>query len=178
MARTILYIACSLDGFIAKPDGNLDWLTSVPDPQTGDYGYAALLERINTIIMGRKTYDIVLGLSAEWFYDGFNTYVVTTNENLEIKSPDTCLLTENIKGFVEELKRTSEKDIWLVGGGELNTMFINEGLLDEMIITIIPKMIGDGIRLFAGHPAETSWRLISTQSFDTGLVNLTYEKSE
>ncbi|MCU7551430.1 dihydrofolate reductase family protein [Chitinophagaceae bacterium LB-8] len=178
MSRVILYIATSLDGFIARPDGNIDWLNSVPNPATGDYGYTELLESIGTMFMGRKTYDEVIGFGIEWPYPGIDTFVVTTDKNLEIKSPNTYLLTENIKDFVTELKKNAEKDIWLVGGGQLITTFINNGLLDRMIITIIPKLIGEGIPLFAENTAETVWKLIKTEPFDTGLVNLTYDKAE
>ena len=176
MSKTVLYIAMSMDGFIARPDGNLDWLTSTPNPEVGDYGYDELLKSIGTTIMGRKTYDEVMGFGIEWPYSGLNTYVVTSNQNLKIQSPDTYLLTENVAEFVQNLKSKSEKDIWLVGGGQLVTMFINHNLLDKMIITIIPKLIGEGIPLFAPKPNEVDWKLISAQSFDTGVVNLTYEK--
>ncbi len=177
MFKTVLYIATSLDGFIARPDGSLDWLTSVPSPDTGDYGYAAFLERIGTTIMGRLTYDEIIGFGVEWPYAGLDTYVATKNSALKIQSPDTYLLTEDLREFVTELKRKAKNDIWLVGGGQLITAFINEGLLDKMIITIIPKIIGEGIPLFAGLSGETSWKLTETQSFDTGVVNLTYEKA-
>lgn len=178
MSNVILYIATSLDGFIARPNGNIDWLTSVPNPATGgDYGYAELLDSISTTIMGRKTYDEVIGFGIEWPYTGLDTFVVTTNKHFEIKSPDTYPLTENLKAFVTDLKQKADKDIWLVGGGQLITTFINIGLLDRMIITIIPKLIGEGIPLFASKPAETDWKLISAQSFDTGVVNLTYDKA-
>lgn len=177
MSKVILYIAKSLDGFIARPDGNLDWLTSTPKPKKGDYGYTELLEGIGTIIMGRKTYDVVIGFGEEWAYTGFDTFVVTTDKNFEIKSPDTYLLTENLKDFVTELKNKAEKDIWLVGGGQLIRSFINDGLLDRMIISVIPKIIGDGIPLFPKNTAETNWKLINTEPFNTGLVNLTYDKA-
>ncbi|MFZ9956896.1 MAG: dihydrofolate reductase family protein [Flavobacteriales bacterium] len=176
MAKTVLYIATSLDGYIARPDGNLDWLTSIPSPQTGDYGYADLLNRIGAIIMGRLTYDEVIGFGGEWPYKGFDTYVVSNNKNLEIKSDDTYLLHGNIKDFVTKLKAKAEKDIWLVGGSQLLTTFINDEILDEMIITIIPKIIGDGIPLFTNKTKETNWKLVDTKSFDTGVVNLTYVK--
>jgi len=178
MSKVVLYIAQSLDGFIARPDGTLDWLTSTPNPETGDYGYAALLESIEALIMGRKTYDEVMGFGLEWFYTGLDTYVATQNKNFEIKSPDTYLLTENLTDFVTNLKKKTKKDIWLVGGGELVTTFINLGLLDKMIISIIPKIIGEGISLFAKKPLETDWILESVQSFNTGVVNLTYKKSK
>ncbi len=178
MSKTILYIAISLDGFIAKPDGNLDWLNSVPNPDIGDYGYAELLNSIGTTIMGRKTYDIVMDMGVEWPYVGLDSYIVTTNKNYEIKTPDTYLLTGDIKDFVTQLKEKSPKDIWLIGGGHLNTYFINNNLLDQMIISIVPKIIGEGIPLFAHKPAETNWKLIKTETFNTGLVNLTYEKEK
>jgi len=176
MIKTVLYIAASLDGYIARPDGSLDWLTSVPAPQTGDYGYNELLESIGTIIMGRKTYETIIGFGVDWPYTGKNTYVATTNKNVQVKSPDTYLLTDPINEFVRKLKQKTQKDIWLAGGGEVIAKFINKGLLDTIIITLIPKIIGTGIPLFSDNLKETNWRLINTQSFNTGVVNLTYEK--
>jgi dihydrofolate reductase len=178
MTKTVLYIATSLDGFIARPDGKLDWLTSVPNPQTGDYGYAELLKSIGTTIMGRNTYEEIIRFGVDWPYIGLNSFVVTTNKALKIKSPDTYTLTANLKDFVIELKKKTEKDIWLIGGGHLITTFINEGLLDRMIITVIPKIIGEGLPLFTGKPKETNWKLAEAKSFDTGVVNLTYEKED
>jgi dihydrofolate reductase len=177
MSKVVLYIATSLDGFIARPDGNLDWLDSVPNPETGDYGYTELIDSIDTIIMGRRTYDKVIGFGVDWPYNGLPTYIVTTEPGLKIQSPDTFILTGNIKDAVSGVKKKAKKDIWLAGGGQLVTSFINNDLLDKMIITIIPKLIGEGIPLFAGKPAETDWKLIKTEPFDTGLVNLTYEKT-
>mgnify|MGYP003296400586 CR=1 FL=1 len=178
MVKVVLYIATTLDGYIARPDGDLDWLISTPFPQEGDYGYADLLTSIENIIMGRLTYSQLIGFGGGWPYAGFSTYVVTTNKELKIQSPDTYLLTSQIKDFVSELKGKTEKDIWLIGGGRLVTSFINEGLLDKMIITLIPKIIGEGIPLFPDKPKETNWKLSAVKSFDTGLVNLTYEKAD
>ena len=177
MIKTVLYIATSLDGFIARPDGNLDWLTSIPNPQSGDYGYAELLDSIGTTIMGRKTYEEIIGFGVEWPYTGIDSFVVTTNKNLEIQSPDTYALTENLKDFISALKEKTDKDIWLIGGGKLITTFINEEILDKMIITVIPKIIGEGIPLFANKPKETIWKLTGVKAFDTSVVNLTYEKA-
>lgn len=178
MSKVVLYIAQSLDGFIARPDGQLDWLTSVPYPEDGgDYGYSALLSSIGTTIMGRKTYEEILNLQPDWSYPGLDSYIVSRNPNLAIQSPDTYLLKEDLKTFVTGLKQKAEKDIWLIGGGQLITEFINLDLLDKMIITIIPKIIGEGIPLFAPKPAESNWKLIECQAFDTGLVNLTYERT-
>lgn len=177
MTKTVLYIAASLDGFIARPDGSLDWLTSVPQPQNGaDYGYSDLLNSIGTTIMGRKTYEEIIGFGIEWPYIGIDSYVVTTDKEYKTKSPDTYTLTEDLSDFISDLKKKSVKDIWLIGGGKLITAFINQGLLDKMIITLIPKIIGEGLPLFAHKPRETNWVLTDSKSFDTGVVILTYEK--
>ena len=179
MTKTVLYIATSLDGFIARPDGNLDWLTSIPQPITGnDYGYTDLLNSLGTTIMGRKTYDEIIGFGIDWPYIGLNSFVITTNKELKIQSPDTYILSEDLNSFVTDLKQKSEKDIWLIGGGQIITRFINEDLLDKMIITVIPKIIGEGIPLFARKPKETNWILTETKSFDTGVVTLTYQKTD
>ena len=176
MPKVILYIATSLDGFIARPDGNLDWLTSFPQPKSGDYGYNDLLNSISTIVMGRKTYDEILAFGIEWPYTEYNTYVVTKNKSYKTTTPNTFTLNENLGTFVKSIKDKSEKDIWLVGGGSLVTAFINENILDKMIISKVPVLLGEGIPLFAHKPKETSWELKNTQAFDTGIVNLTYEK--
>lgn len=176
MKQTVLYIAVSLDGFIAGPDGNLDWLNAVPPPQTGDYGYQDFLKSVGTIVMGRKTYDEIIGFGIDWPYVGIDSYVVSNNEHLLIRSPDTYLLKGSIGDFVTELQQKASKDIWLVGGGQLITSFINEDLLDKMILTLIPQVIGEGIPLFAHKPMHTNWRLTQTATFDTGVVSLTYEK--
>lgn len=177
MGKVILYIATSLNGFIARPDGNLDWLTSVPPPESGgNYGYSELLSRINTVIMGRKTYQEVLKMDIDWPYSEFTTYIATTQPDINIQTPETYILKDNLKETVLHLKHTSDKDIWLVGGGQLITAFIQQDLLDMMIITIVPKIIEEGIPLFAQKPKETTWKLAGIQTFDTGLVNLTYQK--
>ena len=178
MVETVLYIATSLDGYIARPDGNLDWLSSFPAPETGDYGYTELLNSIEAIIMGRKTYEAIIGFGVDWPYTGIDAYVVTTNKELQIKSPDTFLLSNDTNDFVTKLRRKTKRDIWLVGGGQLITKFINEAILDKMIITVIPKMIGKGIPLFADKLKETNLRIVDIQLFDTGAVNLTYEMAK
>jgi dihydrofolate reductase len=112
----------------------------------------------------------------DWPYAGLQSYIATTDKNFIPQSPDTYPIAENLIDFVNELKEKAEKDIWLVGGGQLVTTFINHSLLDRMIITIIPKLIGDGIPLFSKKTAESNWNLVNVQPFDTGVVNLTYDR--
>lgn len=116
MSKTVLYIAMSLDGYIAKPDGSLDWLTSTPTPKDGgDYGYSDLIARVGSTVMGRTTYEEILGFGGEWPYSGLDSFVVTSNSDLEVKSPDTKSIDQDIASFLSELKATAKKDIWIVG---------------------------------------------------------------
>lgn len=176
MPKTILYIATTIDGYIARPDGNIDWLTSFPPPESGDYGYAALLESIGTIVMGRRTYDDILGFGIEWPYTGFTTYVVTHNKEYTASTPQTFIINEDAVGALRSIKDTAEKDIWIVGGGEIIKELLTEDLIDTMIIAIIPVIIGQGISLFKAPVPQSSWQLIKTESFSTGAVNLHYQK--
>lgn len=179
MKQTVLYIATSLDGFIARPDGNLDWLTSMPLPEPADdYGYSELLNSIDCTIMGRKTYEEILRFGGEWPYKGIESFVATSQKDYSIQSPDTFLLTENLRTHIQKQKLKSDKDIWIIGGGELITRCLLENVIDKMIITIIPKIIGEGIPLFAPTPPESKWKLSKMQSWNTGVVSLTYEKGE
>ncbi|MFN9778035.1 MAG: dihydrofolate reductase family protein [Candidatus Kapaibacterium sp.] len=176
MPKTILYIATTIDGYIARPDGNIDWLTSFPPPESGDYGYAALLESIGTIVMGRRTYEDILGFGIEWPYTGFTTYVVTHNKEYTASTPQTFIINEDAVGALRSIKHTAEKDIWIVGGGALIQSLLNDRLIDAMIISVVPKIIGDGIRLFPAPSEESQWRLTHTQSFNTGIASLLYER--
>lgn len=171
-----LYIAASLDGKIARPDGGLDWLPDI-DPSTGtDYGYSAFLSTVSATIMGSKTYEKILSFEGEFPYANLKNYIVTRNSGLKIDSPNTHLLVNLSKEKMKRLKEESEKDIWLIGGGEIVTEFLNMDLIDEMIIFIVPTILGEGIPLFAETPKESKWKLSKTEVFENGLVSLTYTK--
>jgi dihydrofolate reductase len=176
VAKVILYIACSIDGYIAKPDGNLEWLNSIPNPDNIDHGYSDLLKRTSCIIMGRRTYSEVLGFGVDWPYSGIKTYVASRNNDFKIETPLTYKLSGDIAEAVNKIKLETSKDIWLVGGGQLVTYFLNNDLIDKMIISVIPTILGEGIPLFPGNPKETKWTLIENTAFSTGIVSLTYDK--
>jgi dihydrofolate reductase len=176
MPKVILYIATSLDGKIARSDGSVDWLESLPNPNGLDYGYAEFLAGIGTTIMGRKTYEVVLGFGVDWPYVGLQSYVATSDQAYVTSTPDTFRVSYDLAAFVGQLKSTTEKDIWLIGGGELIRYFLEKDLLDEMILTIFPTILGEGIQLFPGHLKESNWQLMDIKSFETGIVNLTYQR--
>jgi dihydrofolate reductase len=175
MGKVVLYIATSLDGFIAGPKGELEWLHAIPMPEQGDYGYSALISSIHATIMGRKTYDLVMSFGVEWPYPGLISYIATTDKNFKVSSPETFTIQKDLLSFVHELKASSEKDIWLIGGGNLITYFLNHDLLDRMILTMIPTIIGEGLPLFPDKPKVSQWKLVATEQFNTGVVNLTYD---
>ena len=170
----ILNIATTLDGEIARKDGRLDWLYALPNPDQIDHGYGQFLSTIGSNIMGKNTYKEIPGFGVDWPYTGKNSYVVTTDKDFKSPTPDTSIVTSNLIEFVNDLKNKNEKDIWLIGGGQLITFFLNHDLLDKMILTVIPMIIGEGISLFPDNPKETSWHLENVERFETGVVNLTY----
>jgi dihydrofolate reductase len=177
MSKIILFIACSLDGYIARPDGDLDWLNNLPNPENTDHGYNDFLATISSIIMGRKTYSEVLGFGIGWPYKGINTYIASNDEDLKVPTPDTERIIGDIDLFTEMIKMKQKKNIWLAGGGQLVTYFLNHNLIDRMIISIIPLILGEGIPLFPNKPEESSWVLAGTETFSTGVVSLTYNRA-
>ncbi|HSA42998.1 MAG TPA: dihydrofolate reductase family protein [Bacteroidales bacterium] len=176
MSKTILYIATSLDGKIARMDGSLDWLYALPNPNHIDYGYEQFLSTIGATIMGKNTYKEILGFGVDWPYAGLKSYVVTTDKAFKSTTPDTFIVSNNLKDLVNDLKKRNKKDIWLIGGGQLIASFLDNDLLDSMILTLIPTTIGEGIRLFQDISKETTWTLKSVERFETGVVNLTYDR--
>ncbi len=178
MSSIQLFIACTIDGFIARENGSLDWLFELENPNRTDHGYNDFISGIDTLVMGRKTYEALLGLVDEWPYPNCKTYVVTHKTSFEITTASTSVLHEVNEEVINDLMNRSSKNIWLVGGGELITCFVNLGAIDEMIISIIPIILGKGIRLFTGIPVETNYELVNTESFETGVVNLKYKKKQ
>ena len=177
MSLVKLYIATSLDGFIARPDGNLDWLMALPNPNNIDHDYGKFLESIGATIMGSKTYKEVIGFGIEWPYPNITSYIVSQKRDLEIVSPMTQLVNDDIETFTKKLKGEMEKDIWLIGGGQLITSFLNFDLIDEMTITLIPSIIGEGIPLFPNKPKESTWQFVETIPYETGAVSVVYKKT-
>ena len=173
MKKVLLYLACSLDGYIAREDGKLDWLDEVPNPDKSDYGYFAFYDSIDTIMMGRKTYEEILGFDIPWPYEGKPTYIFsrTAKEQTDEK---VTFVSGDIKAIVNDLQKEEGKNIWMAGGGELITSFLDLDLIDEMIITIVPTIIGSGLPLFPGRPKESKWELLKHEAFGNGMVNLKY----
>lgn len=156
--EVILYIAVSLDGYIALPDGSVDWLFDVKG-DGGDNGYADFYDTVGTVLMGRLTYEEVLKLSDDFPYAGKPCYVLTRSLTEHEQAPHVTFTDEALTELVPRLQEQAEGAIWLVGGGQLVQAFIQEGLLDQAIITIIPKVLGQGIPLFPEGTMPSTLRL-------------------
>ncbi|ROQ24277.1 dihydrofolate reductase family protein [Gallaecimonas pentaromativorans] len=168
-----LYIAISLDGYIAGPKGQLEWLAQVETPGE-DYGYSAFVAGVDGLIMGRNTYEEVLTLGA-WPYEGKPVYVLTSTDNLQggPVSPFTGSAAELLQGLEGQ-----HRQLWLVGGGQTLKGFLDAGLVDEVILSLIPVTLGEGIPLFLPTGRQQQWQLAGIKTFDSGLVQLHYHKQD
>ncbi len=160
-----LYIAASMDGYIAGPNGEIDWLEAAGNL---DYGYHDFYSSIDTTFMGNSTYQLTLTVS-EFPYSGKANYVFTRSAPPQ-DTANVRFVSGDILSFVESLKSSPGKDIWLVGGGQINTVMLNAGLIDEIILTVFPLVLGDGIPLFAPGANLTSFHTTGCESYETGLV--------
>lgn len=173
MRKLISYIAMSLNGKIARADGRVDWLKKVPNPDKSDYGFAEFYKTIDTTVQGNKTYQQVLSWDIEFPYLGKDNYVLTRNTALEDNEFVKFISIDPIH-IIQSLKGNEGRDIWLIGGGSINTLFYNAGLLDELILFIMPIIIPDGIDLFTGLPKEQLLTLKDIKKFESGAVALHY----
>lgn len=164
----ILFIAASLDGYIAGPDDDLSWLFT-----DADYGFSNFYASVDTLIMGRGTFEVVRGFG-DWPYPGKRTIVVSRTGDLEITTPDTELYTGDLPALVSRLTEEGCGRVWLVGGGELVRSFLEQDLLDEITVSMHPILLGTGVPLFPGGFKRTMLLLKDTHVFEGGLVQLNY----
>lgn len=172
MAEIKLYIAVSLDGYIAGADGGVEWLDKYESDGT-DYGYAEFYDSVGTVLMGGNTYRAILGFGCEWPYAEKRTWVVSRRERSG-SLPGVSVVAGDPVSFLRRLKSAEERDIWLVGGGQLLSRLSDEGLVDEMRLCIFPEMLGEGIRLFPANIRPSGWRLAEQRVFPSGAVMLVY----
>ena len=173
--KIIVYIATSADGYIARRDGNVDWLNR-PRPK-GDYGMGAFMKSIDTILWGRKTYETALGFgeSGSMGYGAkVKTYIFTSDPK-RFDDSELEFVNEPVKEFTTRLRAQPGKDIWMMGGGGIIASFLDAGELDEFIIHVIPTFIGEGIPLIAPRHRLVPLKLRSVGDYPDGVVRLHYE---
>lgn len=163
MRKLVLFIAMSLDGYIATKDESLDWLFNCEGE--GDNGYSEFYDTVDTVLIGKKTYDwIMKHESGEFPYKNKKCYVFTRSpfEDTEY----VTFINEDIASFSNRLKNHEGKNIWIVGGGELLQSFVEKKLVDEIILTVAPTVIGNGIPLFREGNYQLDLSLKGTRNFN------------
>ena len=170
--KVIVHIATSADGYIARRDGDLDWLTSRPAPK-GFYGMGEFVKTIDTKLLGRKTYEWSRRLGAK--FEGNDRHIVFSRNAAPGEAPPGVeFVNDAIGPFMSRLREQSGKDIWLMGGGELIASFLDEDAIDEFVISVVPVFIGDGIPLIARRHRHVPLELLTNERFEDGLVQLRY----
>lgn len=175
MRKVVLFIAMSLDGYIADKHGNVDWLNGQDVNAENIDTYSSFVRDIDTVIMGWNTYrQIVTELSpAKWIYANLTSYVVT---HRKLPSKKEIFFTGKAPSdLVRELKNKEGKDVWICGGADIVQQLIQNNLIDEYYISVVPTVLGSGIRLFGTTPDEIKLKLISTQTYN-GIVELIYTR--
>jgi len=173
--KVILYIATSLDGYIAKPNDDLSFL-SIVHQEGEDYGYSDFVKSVDTVILGRKTYDWVMKQVPKFPRADKNAYIITRTVRPTIGK--TVFYTGDLTNLVRKLKSENGKNIFCDGGAEVVNELLKNDLLDELLISIIPILVGNGTRLFKDGRPELKLELISTRQFDKGLTQLHYKRAD
>lgn len=169
MRKVVLYIAMSLDGYIADRKGGVGWLDKYESQSSS---YDDFIKTVDTVIMGKRTYDQITVLSPDqWVYDGLTSYVITHKD--AVSNDKIKFVRSEPKALVSHLKEQPGKDIWICGGADI----INQlsSLIDEYRITVIPTILGSGISLFGAAGHKVDFKLIKTETYND-LIELTYQK--
>lgn len=161
----------SLDGYIAKPGDDLSFLNIV-QKEGEDYGYHNFINTVDTIIMGRKTYDWVTKEVGYFPHADKTAYIITRTPRADIGN--TCFYTGNLKELVTKLKNQPGKNIFIDGGAEIVNELLKEKAIDELIISVIPVLLGGGTPLFNEGRPEQLLEHLGTKSFETGLTQMHY----
>ncbi|MDO4438568.1 MAG: dihydrofolate reductase family protein [Eubacteriales bacterium] len=175
MKEIKLFIAMSLDGYIADSKGRVDWLAGQGNDDENIDTYSDFIKDIDTVIMGWNTYhQIVTELSPEkWVYEDLTTYVVTHRS--EASSDKIHFTNENPVELVKRLQNGNGKGIWICGGANLIWQLVKENMIDNYYITVIPTILGAGISLFGEADHEIKLRLLKVQSYN-GMTDLIYTR--
>lgn len=175
MRQTVLYIAMSLDGYIADRNGGVEWLTGQDGGADAGDSYAEFTKEIDTVVMGWNTYHQVTTELApgEWVYEDFTSYIFT---HRELDSTEKIRFVKESPGeLIRSLKQQDGKDIWICGGADIVQQLMREDLIDRFHISVIPVILGDGIRLFGTMEKDVKLRLVKEESYN-GISELIYEK--
>lgn len=173
MRKVVLYIATTVDGYIARADGSLDWLES-RDTEEEDYGYEEFYASVDTTLMGNTTFRQILSFDVPFPYTDKENFVFSRSDS--VANEYATITNRPPAELVRELKNRAGRDIWVVGGGAINGELLRADLIDRMIITVVPVVLGEGIKLFEGSGRELPWDLTEADAYDNGFLQLAYER--
>jgi dihydrofolate reductase len=173
MRRVVYGVGISLDGYIARPDGSVDFLF-----MPKDYSMAPFFKRCDTALLGRKTYEAGLKMSGGKMSGyGMKCYIFSKTLG-EVGHKDFEVVREAPKPFIEVLRKKQGIDIWLMGGGELTRAFLQDDLVDELYLGVVPTLIGRGIPAFPAGFAQREFKLAENKTYSRGLIALRYERAK
>ena len=183
MSRVIYYAAATLDGYIADPDDGIEWLTGYNGSYDGDDAeamkgsYDDFYEGIGALVMGSTTYEWVLDHVDEWPYTGKPTWVLSSRDLRQPQSGGEVKVVDApvTELYDEMIAAAGERDLWVIGGGNVASQFADEGLLDEILVTVVPVVLGEGKPLFDRRVPGGPMQLAGTRAWDSGMVELRYE---
>lgn len=172
--KLVLYIAMSLDGYIAKPNDDIGFL-SIVEQEGQDYGYGDFVKTVDAVIVGRKTYEKVISMGFDFPHTDKDAYIITRTPRPNLGS--VKFYTGDLKSLVHKLKSMDGKNIYCDGGAEIVNELLKDDLIDEFVISIIPILVGNGTKLFKDDRPEQKLELVSVKSFDKGLTQLHYKRA-
>ena len=172
MRKLSVFVAASMDGFIAGPNGDMSFLSKV-HKEGEDYGYQHFIQTVDTVIMGRKTYDWVMQQVDEFPHKDKETYIITQNPRAQEEK--VRFYNGYITNLVNDLKLKPGKNIFCDGGAEVINMLLAHNLIDDFIISVIPVLVGEGTRLFQNPQNKHQMILLNAHRYSTGLVQLHYQ---
>ncbi len=184
MSKAVYYCATSLDGFIAEADDTLGWLMGYEGSFEGEGAepakgaYDRFYEGVGALIMGSVTYEFVLREVPEWPYKGKPAWILSSRDlpRPEGEGVDVRIVTAEVPELYDEMiAAAGERDLWVVGGGNVVSQFADRGLLDEVHATVVPVVLGEGKPLFDRRVPGGAMQLLGTRTFDSGMVELRYE---
>lgn len=174
MKKIKVFIAVSLDGYIARPDGGMDWLAGLNAPALKEFKDKVFYDSIDTILMGNGTYQEITSFDVDWPYKDKTAYVLSRRKDNLPPKTNISYLTENVLEYIRQIKRQDGKDIWLLGGGQTIKLLLNHDLVDELHLCYIPVMFGDGIPLFPSGMKTSRWELRGSKTFESGVLKVDY----
>ncbi|WP_281612551.1 dihydrofolate reductase family protein [Flammeovirga sp. SubArs3] len=174
MRKIISFVTMSIDGKIANSKGSTEWLEDLQKETHEEYGFTEFYQGIDTTIMGNTTYQKLKNSGKEFPYKGKINYVIT--KNTETKKDDNVdFIADDVMGTIRSLKnQPSDKDIWLIGGGKVNALLQDNGLIDELRLFIAPIVLGNGVPLFSPFGKTTTFELTFCKNHPSGIVEMHY----